>query len=72
MRKEESGANLSAAVITESVFHNVKAGDTAGKGELEIAFGTSNIMAVSEKIIKTGEVVRTTESIQANHDMKYK
>jgi ribosome maturation protein SDO1 len=72
VRRGESGANLSAAVLTQSIFHNLKSGEQAGNNELEIAFGTSDVMQVAEKIIKTGEVVRTTESMKQKHDAKYK
>lgn len=72
VRRDETGASLSAAVLTESIFHNLKSGEQAGNNELEIAFGTSDPMEVAEKIIKTGEVVRTTESMKSEHDAKYK
>ncbi len=72
VRKNEAGANLSAAVLTDAIFHNLKAGTHVGANELEVSFGTSDVMEVAEKIIKNGEVVRTTESIKTEHDVKYK
>ncbi|MCK4997435.1 ribosome assembly factor SBDS [Candidatus Pacearchaeota archaeon] len=72
VRKDETGASLSSAVLTESIFHNLKSGEQASHNELEVAFGTSDTMEVAEKIIKTGEVVRTTESIKQEHNAKYK
>ncbi len=71
-RKDEPGANLGSAVLTNSIFHNLKSGELAGANDLDVAFGTSNVDEVSEKIIKTGEVVRTTESMKADQDQKYK
>jgi ribosome maturation protein SDO1 len=72
VKNDSPGANLSAAVLTDAIFHNLKSGEHAGSGELENDFGTSDPMAVAEKIIKTGEVVKTAESMRAEHDAKYK
>jgi ribosome maturation protein SDO1 len=70
VRKGEG--NLNVAVLTEAVFHNLKSGEQAGVNDLDIAFGTSDFMTVAERIIKEGEVVRTTESMKENQDKKYK
>jgi len=72
VRKEEPGSSLNAAVLTDAIFHNLKAGEHAGVNDLDIAFGTSDPMEVAEKIIKSGEVVRTAESMKAGHDKMYK
>lgn len=40
--------------------------------DLESNFGTNDFMAIAEKIIKSGEVVRTTEFLHKEQDMKYK
>jgi ribosome maturation protein SDO1 len=72
IKRGENGANLSSAVLTEYVFYNLKAGEHASDTDLEKEFGTRNIMEVSEKIIKNGEVVRTAESMKAEYEQKYK
>lgn len=72
VRRDEPGANLGAAVLTDAIFHNLKSGEHAGDNDLDIAFGTSDPMEVAEKIIKTGEVLRTAESMKADHDKMYK
>lgn len=72
IRKNESGANLGAAVLTDAIFNNLNSGEHAGANDLDIAFGTSDVMTISEKIIKEGEVVQTTESMKTKHDAKYK
>jgi len=72
VRKGDAGANLSAAVLTEAVFHNLKSGEQASTGDLEDNFGTSDFMSVAEKIIKEGGVVRTAESMKGVQDVKYK
>ncbi len=72
VRKNDDRANLGVAVLTDAVFHNMKAGEHAGDNDLDIAFGTTDFMEIAEKIIKEGEVVRTAESMRADQDAKYK
>ncbi|RMD45432.1 ribosome assembly factor SBDS [Candidatus Pacearchaeota archaeon] len=72
VRKGEPGANLASAVLTEDIFNNLKAGERASRDDLEIHFGTSDVMAVAEKIICNGEVVRTAESLREEREKKYK
>jgi ribosome maturation protein SDO1 len=64
--------DITQAVITEDIFHNLKSGEKAGSDDLENIFGTSNMMEVAEKIIKNGEVVRTTESLHEDQEKRYK
>jgi ribosome maturation protein SDO1 len=72
VRNGAPGASLNSAVLTEAIFYNLKSGEHASAADLEINFETSDVMAVAEKIIKSGEVVRTTESIRAEQEKKYK
>ena len=46
VRKGEG--NINAAVLTDAVFHNLKSGEHAGVGEMEDAFGSSDLMVVAE------------------------
>lgn len=72
MKFRKGEGNINAAVLTDAIFHNLKAGEHAGANDLDIAFGTSDPVAVAEKIIKDGEVVRTAESMKAGHEKMYK
>jgi len=72
MKVRKGEGNLNAAVLTNAIFHNLKSGEHASEEDLKKAFGTSEIMAVAEKIIKEGEVVRTAESMKGKHEQKYK
>ena len=72
MKVRKGEGNPGAAVLTDEIFHNLKAGEKAAVVDLENVFGTSDMIAVAEKIIKEGEVVRTAESMKAGHDVKYK
>ena len=64
--------NINVAVLNDAVFHNLKSGERASMDDLESNFGTNDFMAIAEKIIKSGEVVRTTEFLHKEQDMKYK
>jgi len=72
MRIKKGEGNINAAVLTDAVFHNLKAGEHAGASEMEDAFGTSDMISVAERIIKEGEVVRTADSMHKEQDAKYK
>ncbi|MDP2947728.1 MAG: ribosome assembly factor SBDS [Nanoarchaeota archaeon] len=70
--KGDKNANLSSAIITDMIFYDLKAGKRASEEDLVKAFETTDFMQIAEKIIKQGEVVRTTESIRAEQDKKYR
>ncbi len=72
VRRKEENSNLSAAVLTEAIFYNLKSGEHASTDDLEINFGTTNFAEITEKIIKEGEIVRTADSMRKNQDKKYK
>ncbi|MFH0711987.1 MAG: ribosome assembly factor SBDS [archaeon] len=72
LRVRKGEGSVGVAVLTNAVFYNLKSGEHASAEDLEENFGTSDIMEVAEKIIKGGEVVKTTDSIRAGHDAKYK
>lgn len=72
LKVKKGGGNINAAVLTEAIFYNLKAGENASEGDLKDAFGTSDPMEVAEKIIKTGEIVRTAESMKGEHDKMYR
>jgi ribosome maturation protein SDO1 len=72
LKRGEEGADITRAVITDTIFHNLKSGEKAGTTDLERVFETSNPTEVAEKIIKTGEVVKTAESMRTETEQKYK
>jgi ribosome maturation protein SDO1 len=71
-KKDSASGNLNAAVITESIFYNLKSGEVAGTDDLEVNFETSDVMEVAAKIIKSGEIVKPTEYLRGEQDKKYK
>lgn len=71
-KKGLPGANLSAAVLTEYIFYNMRSGEHASSEDLIKNFGTADIMEVAARIIKSGDVVKTTESIRTEQNQKYK
>lgn len=70
--KGDGSANISSAVLTDKVFYNLKSGEHASDKDLEKAFETTDFMEIAERIIKNGEIVRTTESMKSEQDKKYK
>ena len=72
LKVKKGEGNINAAVLTDAVFYNLKAGEHASEGDLEKEFGTSDVSAVAEKIIKSGEIVRTAESMKGEHEIRYK
>lgn len=72
LKLKKGEGNINQAVITDSIFYNLKSGEHASSSDLEKNFGTNNPTEIAEKIIKQGEIVRTTESIKEDHDKKYK
>lgn len=63
---------INTAVITESVFYNIKSGEVASAGDLVKFFGTDDFMQVCEKIIKSGEIELPEEFVKKGQDQKYK
>jgi len=72
LKVKKSEGNINAAVLTDAIFYNLKAGEHASTSDLEKEFGTSDMAAVAEKIIQGGEIVRTAESMKGEHDKMYK
>ncbi|MBU2576631.1 MAG: ribosome assembly factor SBDS [Nanoarchaeota archaeon] len=72
LKVKKGEGNINAAVLTEAIFYNLKSGENASEGDLKDAFGTSDVMAVAEKIIKSGEIERTVESMRGEHEKRYK
>jgi len=72
LKVKKGEGNINATVLTDAIFYNLKSGENASEGDLEKEFGTSDITEVAEKIIKTGEIVRTADSMKGEHEAKYK
>jgi len=66
------GGNINVAVVTNTIFYNVKAGDVASTEDLMKNFGTSEYLVVAERIIKAGEINMPVEYVRKEHDQKFK
>ncbi len=58
---KEGNASLDDALVTNSVFSDVKKGEHAKEADLMSAFKTSDYRHISEQIIKHGEIQLTAE-----------
>lgn len=54
--RKGTGGNAASALLANNIFYNSKDGSVASKADLEKAFGTSEISAIAERIIKRGEL----------------
>lgn len=64
--------NISQAVLTDDIFYNLKSGEHTSKEDLEKYFDSTDFYEVCEKIIKNGEVVKTTDFLKEEQNKKYK
>lgn len=69
--KDDKG-DITQAVLTDSIFHNLKSGENASKEDLEKNFQTTDPLEVARIIIKSGEIVKPTEYLNKKQDEKYK
>lgn len=72
IKVKQGKGNINAAVVTNAIFHNLKAGDKANIADMTKEFGTSDIFAVAEKIIKSGEILLPEKYVKGEQDKKYK
>jgi len=63
---------IGSALLTEAVFHNLKAGTRASEEDLMKFFETTDVNVIAEKIIKAGEIVLPTDYKNEELDKKYK
>ena len=72
LKVKKGEGDITQAVITDTIFHNLKSGDKASNEDLERLFESTDPMEVAQKIIKSGEVVRTTGALNEELEKKYK
>lgn len=70
--KQGKDVNLNDVLATDAIFKDVKKGERASEKELENLFGTSDVMEVSEEIIKKGEVQLTQDHMNKLREEKRK
>jgi len=70
--RDGKSTNITSAVLTNAVFHNLKSGDQASTIELETDFGTSNFEEVCTRILTHGEIVLPAEYLKKMQEGKYK
>lgn len=72
LKVKKGEGNIAKAVLTDTVFYNLKSGEKAAKDILEIEFGTSDFYEICAKIIKNGEVALPSEYLKKETEQKYK
>ncbi len=64
--------SINVAVLTNSIFYNIKSGDVCSSNDLIKFFGSEDILVVAERIIKMGELNLPNEFLKKEQDQKYK
>ena len=70
--KQGKRTNLNDVLATDAIFIDVKKGNRAPEKELEDLFGTSDVLEISEEIIKKGEVQLTQDHMNKLREEKRK
>ena len=72
LKVREGKGNISSAVVTNSIFYNIKSGEVASSSDLLKIFGTEDFFVICEKIIKSGEIEVPSEYLKKETEQKYK
>jgi rRNA metabolism SBDS family protein len=72
LKVKEGKGSINLALILNSIFYNIKSGEIASSSNLFKIFGTSDILQIGEKIIKSGEIEIPSEYIKKEREQKYK
>jgi ribosome maturation protein SDO1 len=73
VKYNKTGGKDGAIVLEiDKIFTNAKKGEIAAQEDLQKHFGTTNIQAIAEKIVKDGEVEETQEHRSAEQEQKFK
>jgi ribosome maturation protein SDO1 len=67
--KNDQG-NISSALVSPEIYHDIKKGTKVSQSDLEDAFGTTDMYEVAKHIIKKGEVQKTQEFRDAEREKK--
>tara|TARA_B100000315_G_C14554187_1_gene577328 strand:+ start:755 stop:1429 length:675 start_codon:yes stop_codon:yes gene_type:complete len=69
----KKGTNVSSDFLeTDKVFTDSKKGEVASGSDLKEAFGTEDVNSISEKIVKSGEVLVTQEHRDEETEKRFK
>ncbi len=71
LRKGEN-VNLQSILLVNTIFTNVKDGSRANSADLTAAFGTTDVFAIADRIIKRGEIQLPQEYRDEQQDNKKK
>jgi len=72
LRVREGSGDLMSALDCNAIYHDIKKGEIVPKAELIDAFGTADFMQAARKIIEKGEIQKTQEFRDAEHEKRIK
>ena len=64
--------NISSALQTQEIYHDIKKGTRVAKEDLQEAFGTTDVYEIAKQIIQKGEVQKTQEYRDEEKEKKIK
>ncbi len=64
--------NISSALQTQEIYHDIKKGTRVAKEDLQEAFGTTDVYEIAKQIIQKGEVQKTQEYRDEEKEKKVK
>ena len=72
LKVRQGTGNVMAALNGNAIYHDVKKGLVVPNAELMDAFGTSEVVTIAERIMKTGEIQKPQEYRDAEREAKIK
>ncbi len=64
--------DITSALESNAVYYDLKEGNIASSSDLMAAFGTSDLYEIAKRIVTSGEIQKTQEFRDAEHDAKIK
>lgn len=72
LKVKNGQGNISSALQTQEIYHDIKKGTRVPKDELITAFGTTDVYQIATQIIQKGEVQKTQEFRDEEKEKKIK
>ena len=72
LKLKQGKGDITAALLSNNIFYDLKKGNIAAAKDLMDAFGTTDIYEIAKKIIISGEVQKTQEFRDTEKEIKMK
>lgn len=72
LKVKNGQGNISSALQTQEIYHDVKKGTRVAKEDLQAAFGTTDVYEIAKQIMQKGEIQKTQEFRDEEREKKIK